>query len=172
MNGAATEGFIVNESIGGIRVGGVPLLHLFANQPFTIEYDDLVVEGLSRTASRGEDGLFEIGLIRQSEVKGQSSSTESTLVNSFLEVDEISIVCFPRNIIDDQKMSISFPDGKKFEVLIEDVVQMTRDERGEYLMDARLRQKIGEVYCALYRNQTLFRDRKSIVAHEYGPEPS
>jgi len=56
-------------------------------------------------------------------------------------------------------MSISFPDGKEFEVPIEDVVQMTRDERGEYL-------------CALYKNQDLFSNRKSIIAHEYGPEPT
>ena len=168
MNGAATEGFIVNESIGGIRVGGVPLLHLFVNQPFTIEYDDLVVKGLSRTASRGEDGLFEIGLIREDDSK--ASSSESTLVNSFWEVDGISVVCFPRNIIDEQKMSISFPDGKEFEVLIEDVVQMTREERSEYLLDTKLRTKVGEVYSALYKNQSLFGDRRAILAHEYGPE--
>ena len=170
MNGIATEGFIVNESIGGIRVGGVPLLHLFANQPFTIEYDDLVVSGLARTATRGDDGLFEIGLVREGEA--ETSSSESTLVNSFWEVDGISVVCFPRNIIDEQKMSISFPDGKEFEVLIDDVDQMTREVRGEYLLDAQRRKKIGDVYAALYNNQTLFNDRKSILAHEYGPELS
>ena len=170
MNGIATEGFIVNESIGGIRVGGVPLLHLFANQPFTIEYDDLVVSGLARTATRGDDGLFEIGLVREGEA--ETSSSESTLVNSFWEVDGISVVCFPRNIIDEQKMSISFPDGKEFEVLIDDVDQMTREVRGEYLLDAQRRKKIGDVYSALYNNQTLFNDRRSILAHEYGPELS
>ena len=170
MNGIATEGFIINESIGGIRVGGVPLLHLFANQPFEIEYDDLVVAGLARTATRRDDGLFEIGLVRDGEA--ETSSSESTLVNSFWEVDGISVVCFPRNIIDEQKMSISFPDGKEFEVLIDEVEQMTREARGEYLLDAERRKKIGDVYSALYNNQTLFNDRKSILAHEYGPELS
>lgn len=170
MNGATTEGFVIDESIGGIRVGGVPLLHLFINQPFSIEYDDLAIGCRSRTVSRGDDGLFQIGLIRDGE-KLEDPSSECTLVNSFWKVDGITIVCFPRNIIDEKNMTISFPDGKEFQVPIEDVTQMTRDERGDYLLDAELRNKIAEIYSAMYNNQSLFTDRRSILTHEYGPDP-
>lgn len=166
MNGAATEGYIINESIGGIRVGGVPLLHLFVNQKFTIEYDDISVTGFSQTASRGEDGLFEIGLSREEEL--EPTSSEATLINSFWVVDGVSFVCFPRNIIDQDTMSISFPDGKEFEVPIEDVIQMTQDERSEYLLDAEVRGKVSELYAAMYRNSSMFSDRRSILTHEYG----
>ena len=169
MNGAETEGYIVDESIGGIRVGGVPLLHLFVDQKFTIQYDDVSITGLSRTVSRGKDGLFEIGLIRDQEDSPQSS--DATLINSFLEVDGVSLVCFPRNVIDQDTMSISLPDGKEFEVPIQDVQQMTRHERGEYLLDAEIRPKVGELYAAMYNNSSSFRDRRSILAHEYGLEP-
>jgi len=169
MNGAQTDGHVVNESIGGIRIGGGPLLHLFVNQTFTIEYDDTEVTGYSRTASRSDDGLFEIGLVRESE-NDDATSSDSTLVNSFWEVDGISVVCFPRNIIDQDTISISFPDGKEFPVPIEELSQMTRHERAEYLLNAELRKKIGDVYGAMYNNQTLFTDRKSILKHEYGPE--
>lgn len=169
MNGAATEGYLVDESIGGIRVGGVPLLHLFVNQPFTVEYEDIVVNGSSRTASRGENGLFEIGLVRDSEE--DTSASESTLVNSFWEVDGMTVICFPRRVIDDDHILISFPDGKEFKVRMDELTQMTREERSSYLLDADLRKKIGEFYATIYNNRTLFNDRRSILSHEYGPEP-
>ena len=169
MNGEVTDGHIINESIGGIRIGGIPLLHLFMNQDFTIQYDDVSVTGLSRTVSRGKDDFFEIGLVRDEHFDG--SSSDATLVNSFWNVDGVSFVCFPRSIVDEETMLISFPDGKEFEVPIEDVVQMTRDERGEYLLDAEIRAKVGEVYAALYSNSNMFGDRISILNHEFGPEP-
>ena len=166
MDGAATQGYIIDESIGGIRVGGVPLLHLFINQNFTIEYDDTTISGFSRTVSRGSDGLFEIGLIR--ELESNTTSSDAILINSFWEIDGVSFVCLPRNVIDEETLSISFPDGKEFQVPIQDVAQMTRDERSEYLLDAEIRKKVGQVYGTMYNNPTIFSDRRSILTHEFG----
>ena len=168
MDGASTEGYIVNESIGGIRLGGVALLHLFANQTFTIEYDDVSVLGYSRAVSRGEDGLFEIGLSR--ELESNETSSEATLINSFWELDGTLIVCLPRGFVDQDTISISFPDGKEFDLPIEDVVQMTRQERDEYLQDADNRGKVGQIYGAMYNKSDMFENRRLILNHEFGPD--
>lgn len=166
--GAGTQGHIIDESIGGLRVGGVRLLHLFENQKFTIEYDDNFISCHSRTVSRGEDGLFEIGFVR--DLESDRISSDSILINSFWEADGVSFVCFPRNVIDEETLAISFPEGKEFQVPIKDVAQMTRKERGDYLLDSEVRKKVSQVYGAMYKNLTKFQDRRSILTHEFGLE--
>lgn len=160
------QGYVVDESDEGIRVGGLDLLVLFADQKVTVIHHESKVVGRCRVVSRDEDGLFQVGIFREPETFQEN--TQSLLLNSFMRFNEYNMVCVPIGVIDDRQIRIRFLDGKEFTVNREDIFQLTRPERMEELCDKDHLEAILQFYN-LTSSKNEFTNREMVLNFEFGP---
>jgi len=124
---AEFSGFVVEESIGGMKVSGLDLLCLPENQPVTIEYNDSVEHGVCRNLTRAEDGKMELGvMLRSAPVIAEPNGL---LLSCFFSVQNEWVFCRPVRVDDKQKLTICLFDGKEFNVNRSDVTPLTCKER-------------------------------------------
>ncbi|MFK7768135.1 MAG: hypothetical protein AB8B55_13005 [Mariniblastus sp.] len=159
-------GFVVDESIEGLRVGGLDLLILFADQKVMVEFNDETITGRCRGISRGEGGYFEVGIFR--ETADYVEDTESILLNSFMSFNGKNIAVVPIGIVGDDQLRIRLINGKEFTIDRDKVLQITRQERLEELCNDEALAGVMEVY-RLMDSSNGFTNRASVLDHEFGP---
>ena len=160
------QGIVVDESDEGIRIGGLDLLILFADQKVTVIYDGKEIVGRCRVVSRDQQGKFQVGVFRETECYVEDP--QSLLLNSFMSFNEHHLVCVPIGVVDDQQIRIQFLDGKQFTVNRVDIFQMTREERIEELLDEDRLAAIMQFY-SMTSSQNEFTNREMVLNHEFGP---
>lgn len=157
---------VIDESDEGIRIGGLDLLILFADQKVTVIHGDKKIVGRCRVVSRDEKGKFQVGVYRETETFQENP--HSLLLNSFMRFNEYNMVCVPIDVVDDRQIRIRFLDGKEFTVNREDVFQLTRSERMEELCDDDQLSAIMQFYSMTSSNNE-FTNRETVLNHEFGP---
>ena len=161
------EGQLLDESIGGIRVGSVPLLALSLNQPVVVTYDSESIEGVCRSVTRQADNQYAIG-IRRSESKPLDEDENSAmLLNTFMEFSGCSLICIPIASVDENTVRVMMIDGREFEIDRSKLFSMTRLERVEKLAAERRFKNILKVYN-LPDTDNAFDARDSIINQEFG----
>lgn len=168
LNSTETEATLIDESIGGLRVGGISLFHLFHDQEIWISYDDDTISGRCRAVKRDDNDLYEIGILR--DLDPVENAPVSLLINTFVDLQGHLIVCLPKRIVSDNKVEISLLGGKDTTVSNSLVRSLTREERSNQLLDADACLMVGRAYNAIY-NKSSFDSRQAILLHEYGPVP-
>ena len=162
------EGQLLDESIGGVRIGSVPLLALSLNQPVEVTFEGEVIQGVCRSVTRQADNLYAIG-IRRSEAKPMEEEESSAmLLNTFMELSGCSLLCIPIASVDENKVRVMMIDGRELEIDREKLFSMTRLERVEKLVTERRYQSILQVYN-LPVTDNAFDARDSIINREFGP---
>lgn len=159
-------GFLIDESIEGLRVGGLDLLILFADQKVAVEINDELIVGRCRSVSRSDGGYFEVGIHRERD--DYDGDSQSLLLNSFMKFDGNSVTCVPLGLVGDDEVRIRLINGKEFTVMRNQIFQLTRQERLEELCDEEALAKVMQVY-RLMDNDNGFTNRTSVLDHEFGP---
>jgi hypothetical protein len=160
------QGFVIDESDEGIRIGGLDLLVLFADQKVTVLQDNRKVVGRCRVVLRDIDGLFQIGVYRETEPFAEDP--QSLLLNSFMRDKEINRVCVPVDVVDEDHVRIRHLDGREFTVHRKELFQLTRSERMEELCDDDRLSAVMRLY-SMTSSQNEFTNREMVLNHEFGP---
>lgn len=162
------EGQLLDESIGGVRVGSVPLLALSLNQPVEVQYESEVINGVCRSVTRQADNQYAIG-IRRSEAKPlQEEEGSAMLLNTFMELSGCALLCIPIASVDENTVRVMMIDGRDFEISRSKLFSMTRLERVEKLAAERRYKNIMQVYN-LPITDNPFDARDAIINQEFGP---
>ena len=161
-----SSGYVIDESISGIRVGGLELLMLIADQKVTVVHDGQSIVGRCRSVTRDENGLFRIGIFRESEA--HLSEPRSILLNSFMNLGGCDLVCLPLAVVDEHRIRVRLMDEKEFVVRRNQIFQLTRDEREKALRNHQTLTEISNIYSLMddSRNWATVND---ILLVEFGP---
>ena len=163
--GGNSEGILLNKSEEGIRVGSLNLLILFADQQVVIEMENEVLVGRCRSVLREESGTFQVGILREPE--NFEDDSDSILINSFVKLGEQKLVCVPKSI-EGQMIQVSLLNDEEVEVHMNQVMQMTREERLDELCDEDYLQAAIRTY-ELESQGNSFAERSLVLLHEFGP---
>lgn len=162
------EGQLLDESIGGIRVGSVPLLALSLNQPVQISYETEVIAGVCRSVWRNSENLYSIGIRRTEMAPLDEDTTSAMLLNTFMNFSGFDLLCIPIASINENKVRVVMIDGRQFDVDRSKLFSMTRQERVEKLCAERRFNNILQVY-QLPLTDNAFDARDTIINQEFGP---
>lgn len=162
------EGQLLDESIGGARVGSVPLLALSLNQPVEIQFGSEVITGACRSVTRQADNLFAIGVRRNEAKPLEEEKNSGMLLNTFLELSGCALICIPIASVDENTMRVMMIDGREFEIDRSKLFSLTRLERVEKLSAERRFRNILRVYN-LPVTDNAFDARDAIINQEFGP---
>jgi hypothetical protein len=165
LGSGSAAGALLDVSNEGLRVGGLSLLVLLADQKVVVTMADETISGRCRTVTREPDGTFQIGILR--EPKDYIDESHSVLINSYLQFKGQKLVCIPIGF-DDHTVQVRLLSGEELTVANHQVVQLVREERLEELCDKDL------LSHALLTNKIKasgndFADRSKVLAHEFGP---
>jgi hypothetical protein len=161
------EGQLLDESIGGVRVGSVKLLALSLNQPVDVKYDSEVIQGVCRSVTREAGHTFAIGIRRVEAKPLNEEKTSAMLLNTFMELSGCSLLCIPIASIDENTVRVMMIDGRAFEIDRAKLFSMTRLERLEKLVTERRFRSILQVYNLPMTDNAL-EARDSIINQEFG----
>ncbi len=162
------EAQLLDESIGGIRIGSVPLLALSLNQPVRVTYDSETVEGVCRSVTRQAENLYAIGIRRSEAAPLDDDATSAMLLNTFMRFSGCELLCIPIKSIDANRVRVMMIDGRQFDVDQSKLFSMTRQERVEKLCAERRFNNILQVY-RLPQTDNAFDARDTIINQEFGP---
>lgn len=162
------EAELLDESIGGVRVGSVPLLALGLNQTVHVTYESETIEGVCRSVMRQDDGLFAIGIRRTEAAPNDEEKQQAMLLNTFMEFSGCDLLCIPVDSTDENKVRVMMIDGRQFDVDRSRLFSMTRQERVEKLCAERRYNNILKVY-QLPITDNAFDARDAIINQEFGP---
>ena len=161
-------GQLLDESIGGVRIGSVPLLALSLNQPVQVTFETQVIVGVCRSVDRQADGLYSIGVRRSEAAPVDEETASAMLLNTFMEFSGCDILCIPISSVDETSVRVMMIDGREFEVDRSKLFSMTREERVEKLCGERRFHNILQVY-QLPVTDNAFDARDLIINQEFGP---
>ena len=166
-----SAGFVVDESIEGLRIGGLDLLILFADQSrrsgwapprrpcrtrLPLSTTESIV-GRCRSVSRGDGGYFEVGIHREGD--DYTEDPKSILLNTFMKFDGKSVTCVPMGVTQDDDVQIKLINGKEFTVSRDQIFQLCDDDTLA---------KVMQVY-RLMDDANAFTSRTPVLDHEFGP---
>lgn len=166
IDGGRDVGILIDASDEGLRIGGLDLLILFADQVVTVDYDDQEFVGRCRVVSRDENWLFQVGVFQETE--SYQKSHRSLLINSFFRAHNQSVVCAPLFVENEQKIRIQFLNGERANVRRTELIQLTRGERMEQLCDSRLLWSAMKFY-SMDNSANEFTNRERVLNFEFGP---
>lgn len=166
FNSVPAEGVVLDLSAEGAKVGGVRVSLLFADQVVHVQTPNAQFTAQCRTASRDNDGTFQIGLLKIQDQQFPNPSP-TVLINSFVKNDNLSSVCLPLGFEGDL-IRIQLLDGRQVLVPEHQIEQLTRSERLEHLCDEDCLEGALEAYGQA-RTGNDFVDRKTVLNHEFGP---
>ena len=161
-----SAGFVVDESIDGLRVGGLDLLLLAADQRIEVEYLGQTLIGRCRSVARDENGLFQVGIYRED--PSYRANIRSMLLNSFMTFNGCDIVCLPISVVNEEKIRVRLMDGNEFTVQKDQVFQISRDEREMELQSQHKLSELLQVYSLMDANNRLY-SLNDILDYEFGP---
>lgn len=156
---------LVDESIGGMCVAGLPLTYLYQNQPVAVILRDECTVGVCKSILRDSPNTFQLGLDREVEPDHQYNQL---VLNSFLPFGGFKLVCERLERFPDDQLKIRLIDGKSFSVPVNQVVPITREEREKELASSEGDQlrEILEVYSAMTGYQ--YRSISEVLQTEFG----
>jgi len=125
-DGHSQPGFIVEESIGGLRVSGLRFDRIRLNQKIRIESEDQVINGFCRNLDFDESGKFGIGILCDETTSDVALGEH--LLAWFLKHNEKSFVCFPLDV-GATKCRVRLTDGKEFTLSRDSIEYKTRSKR-------------------------------------------
>lgn len=126
IDGKSQRGYIVEESIGGLRVSGIQLDRLRQNQKITVESEGQVINGYCRNLDFDESGKFAIGILcAEEKVRFQLGGH---LLACFLKHKDQSFICFPIDV-NDSHCRARLIDGKEFSLPRDLIEYKTRSRR-------------------------------------------
>lgn len=160
-----TDAKVINKSPEGIRVGDLDLMILFVDQQVIVECEGEAFYGRCRTVSRDSNGAFEVGILREPE--GFVGNSESILINSYVQLGDQQVVCIPTQM-EEQTIQITLLNNEQLSVHVNQVTQMTRQERLEELCDSGCLDKVMAVYGMACSGND-FTDQPLLLNHEFGP---
>lgn len=163
--GGSSDGLLIDKSEEGIRVGKLDLLILFADQQVVVETADEIIVGRCRCVSRQPDGTFQVGILREPEEFDDDS--DSILLNSFVHLGDDKVVCIPSSI-HEFTMQICLLNNEEIEVHVDQVEQLTREERLDELCDENCLAQAMISY-EIEDTGNSFADRTTVLNHEFGP---
>lgn len=126
IDGHSQAGFIVEESIGGIRVNGLQFHRLRFNEKVKIETEDQVINGFCRNLDFDESGRFGVGILCDENAGDRQQGGQ--LLAWFLKHNQRSFVCFPLEV-GKTKCRVRLIDGKEFTLPLDSVESKTRSKR-------------------------------------------
>lgn len=167
IGGVRSDGYLINESIYGVCVGGLDLMFLGADQQVLIESENERIVGRCRSASKEGDGKFQIGILKSED--NSEYGINRILINSYIEFGGARIVCIPLGRQPRDLVQIRLIDGKEFTVSRSKVVQMTRSERqNELNQDVSTLGRLLKIYAALTDDRS-WHSVNEVLVQEFGP---
>ena len=131
---ATHHGWVVEESIGGLKVTGIDLLALPENQPVEITYHGISQHGICRTVGLDSDeSTFSIGIMLKD--KPMLAEPHGLLVGCFFSVHGFWVSCLPLTVDANGKLCIELFDGKELCVDRDSVQAFTIHQRRQMLLD-------------------------------------
>ena len=156
---------LVDESIGGMCVGGLPITYLYQNQPVTVLVRGERTTGICKSILRDSPKTFQLGLDREAE---QANQYNQLLLNSFIPFGDFKLVCERLERFPDDQLRIRLINGKEFFVPQDQIQPILRDEREKELGSSQGDQlrDILEVYSAMTGYQ--YRGISEVLETEFG----
>ena len=128
---------VIDQSIDGLRIGGLPLDRLSVGERIEVDVDGEQILGRTRCIARVDERRYEIGIQREDFIDEESPDDGNLLLVSFIHFQERWICCQIVEDIDDSWIRIELPDGKRFQVARTVLFQLTESERREMLRDEK-----------------------------------
>jgi hypothetical protein len=122
---------LLEDSIGGMKVGGLDLLLVPQDAAVELNYRDFAQQGCCRSICRGEGNRFEMGIMLCDETS--RPTTGGLLVGCFVRCHDNMIACRPIGLSDDGRVRLQIHDGKEFVIARKFLVGKTRNERARDL---------------------------------------
>ena len=167
VDGIKLEGEIVDESISGIGITGLDLLMMPHNKPLTVEHRDGSFSGNARHVKRQEDGQFNLGVIRETELSSDEPlETAAMLINCYVKHGDALVICMPILLESDSQVLIQLWDGVQFRVPRSKLNPMSRLERFEILKDLNCLGYTAEMYG--FPSASAEDARLQVFKHEFG----
>ena len=160
---------LIDQSIDGLRVEGVPLLVFTNNVPLTIDVDGVSSSVICRNIQRIGDQEFALWLQRVERVANVMGDLKpQILINPYVSLNSIKLLCSPLASMD-SKLRVELPGKKEFDVEMENIATRTRPERVEELQDPEHLEDLAGFYYAATGVQ-VDPNADSIVRFEFGAE--
>ena len=160
---------LIDESIGGLRVGGLDLAYLYLGHPVLISLRGEVISGHCRTVDRDANNQLAVGICRDvDELEVAQSSAPTLLVNSFIPMGDFKLVCERLETRHDGQIRLRLISGNEFTVANKQLIALTRNER-----ESELRGSEGDCsaeLCRIYTEMTGYQYQSvdEILATEFG----
>ncbi|MEM7455602.1 MAG: PilZ domain-containing protein [Planctomycetota bacterium] len=167
LRGRTVSAMLVNESIEGLRVGGLAIKSLARGEQIQVMLDDRIVEGLTRSVSRSENENFEIGVQRE-DFSRYSDDAESRLLARYINFNGHLIVCEVCCSLSADSRLIRLLNGKELEVKPASLVSLSMDERRAILEADEELEAIEQIYKAFLPDAQL-ESVESILELEFSP---
>lgn len=173
---------IIDQSIGGYRVGGINLTHLKKNQSVTIVRKDDIIPAACVNVERMPNGRFTLGLQRDDTVshswstpgagKDVETAAHSYLINPYVRLNHPGFVlCRLVKLESDQTVHIAVGE-EVHQVATAKIQPMTRQERGKELEELNKHRKLdwlASAYMAAHGVE-IAADPSTILHYEFGAE--
>lgn len=131
LRGQVYQGLLLEESIGGLKVGGLKLLNLVRGEHVVFRGQRETYRGLCRNVVRDEQGLFTIGIERSE--TATASLTKRMLVNSYIVNEGFCFVCYPELSGSSEATQITLWNDHQLTANTQQLCSFTEGERREHL---------------------------------------
>lgn len=131
LRGQTYQGVLLEESIGGLKIGGLELVNLVRGDLVTFRGQRESYQGLCRSVARDDQGLFSIGIERAENSTG--ASTKRMLVNSYIFNEGYHFVCYPELTVNSENTQVTLWNEHQLIATKQQLCSFTEVERREYL---------------------------------------
>lgn len=133
---------LLEESIGGIKIGGVKLLNLVCDEHVIASVRDEKFEAKCRNIERDPKGGFRLGLKRDA----INSGTKRMLLNSYIANEGCHFICFVTSQENPASPKICLWNQHELTVSRNDLFPLTESERRQQLADPDYCRFVAHVY--------------------------
>ncbi len=144
LRGLEYECQLLEESIGGLKIGGVKLLNLVRGEPIIVSIRDEEFLGWSRNVERVGDGTFTIGIERS---KGEETeASKRMLVNTYIVNEGYHFICYATSARRQDSVEVCLWDRHQLVVKGEQLVSLTEQDRQRQLGSAEYLSVVSAIY--------------------------
>lgn len=161
LRGQAKDGLLLDESIGGLKVGGLKLVNLVLGEPIVVNVRDEEFLCWCRSVARGKDGEFVIGLERakpKTKPKGGRM-----LVNTYIANQGVHFICYATSKVHEEPMTVCLWNRDELTLQHKEIVSLTEFERASQLSD----RKYFEYVAAIYGRDTRTTTKQDLLNFEF-----
>jgi hypothetical protein len=144
LRGKTHQGLVLDESIGGMKIGGLKLVNLVLGEPVLVSIRDEEFLCWCRSVARGEDGQFQVGLER---AKPDSKPTgDRMLINTYIANEGFHFICYATSELHKEPMTVCLWNRDELTLQHKEIVSMTEPERLEQLSNPEYLAFVAAVY--------------------------